>query len=407
METHDLLDGKLRLYRRKESPYWQCTAVLGEKKWRITTKERNLPQARDVAEDWYQTLREDLACGKVKPLHRFHEAASAFCSEYETLMRHERSAQYIKSHADKVRLYLNPFFGNMSLPKITTGTVCEFRVWRQKLAMEKRGKPIARSTLQSEIITLRLILKLAERKGWISYLPDVSEPYPTYAKPNHRAWFSAKEYFQLCKATWAYVGRPPEGVRPALCQQLHDYVVFMANTGLRPDEASRLQFRDIEIDEDRTIEPILLLDVRGKRGTGYCISMPTAVRAYQRLLERHKAANGGNIIATARLFPLDHRALFNRILIEQELKVDREGRPRSAYSLRHTYICLRLMHGANIFQLAMNCRTSVAMIEKFYARHIANVIDTTRLNVGRGLPLSDSQRDTSDQPIAEREDIDT
>ena len=34
------------------------------------------------------------------------------------------------------------------------------------------------------------------------------------------------------------------------------------------------------------------------------------------------------------------------------------------YSLRHTYISLRLMEGANIYQIANNCRTSVGMIEK-------------------------------------------
>ena len=45
-------------------------------------------------------------------------------------------------------------------------------------------------------------------------------------------------------------------------------------------------------------------------------------------------------------------------------------RPRTAYSLRHTYICLRLMEGADIYQITKNCRTSVEMIEKYDAAHI-------------------------------------
>ena len=53
------------------------------------------------------------------------------------------------------------------------------------------------------------------------------------------------------------------------------------------------------------------------------------------------------------------RELFNTILEEEGLRLDREGRPRTAYSLRHTYICLRLMEGADIYQIAKNCRTSV------------------------------------------------
>ena len=63
------------------------------------------------------------------------------------------------------------------------------------------------------------------------------------------------------------------------CEQLHDYVLFMANTGLRPDEAARLEFRDVTIvnDEATNDERILEIEVRGKRGVGYCKSMPGAV----------------------------------------------------------------------------------------------------------------------------------
>jgi hypothetical protein len=71
------------------------------------------------------------------------------------------------------------------------------------------------------------------------------------------------------------------------------------------------------------------------------------------------------------------------VLDEQGLKADREGLRRSAYSLRHTYICLRLMEGADIYQIAKNCRTSVEMIEKFYAAHIKNMIDASAVNVRR------------------------
>ncbi len=72
-------------------------------------------------------------------------------------------------------------------------------------------------------------------------------------------------------------------------EQVHDYVLFMANTGLRPDEARNLQHRDVEIVEDQaTGERILEIEVRGKRGVGFCKSMPSAVRPYERLLNRPK-----------------------------------------------------------------------------------------------------------------------
>lgn len=57
------------------------------------------------------------------------------------------------------------------------------------------------------------------------------------------------------------------------------------------------------------------------------------------------------------------------------------SQPRTAYSLRHTYISFRLMEGADIYQISKNCRTGVDMIEKYYASHIKNRLDTAAINV--------------------------
>jgi integrase len=199
-------------------------------------------------------------------------------------------------------------------------------------------------------------------------------------------------------------------------EQVHDYVLFIANTGLRPDEAKNLQHRDVSIVVDEaTGERILEIEVRGKRGVGYCKSMPSAVRPYERLLGRPKLAPGNRRLRrraegqidpelekpkypepTDPLFPGNHIKLFNGVLKRANLKLDRDNNPRTAYSIRHTYICMRLMEGADIYQIAKNCRTSVEMIEKFYAAHIKNTLDAASINVMRArrapaaTPLPDS-----------------
>ena len=72
--------------------------------------------------------------------------------------------------------------------------------------------------------------------------------------------------------------------------------------------------------------------------------------------------------------------------MEEGLKVDRDGNQRTAYSLRHTYICFRLMEGADIYQIAKNCRTSVEMIETYYASHLKNTLDAAAINVRKPRP---------------------
>jgi hypothetical protein len=44
---------------------------------------------------------------------------------------------------------------------------------------------------------------------------------------------------------------------------------------------------------------------------------------------------------------------------------------------------MRLMEGANIYQVAKNCRTSVRMIEKYYGVHIKNSLNAAAIIVVR------------------------
>ena len=49
---------------------------------------------------------------------------------------------------------------------------------------------------------------------------------------------------------------------------------------------------------------------------------------------------------------------------------------------------MRLMEGADIYQIAKNCRTSVEMIEKHYAIHLKNTLDASAINVLKPKPVA-------------------
>jgi len=277
-------------------------------------------------------------------------------------------------------VHLVPFFGNRTLSEITPGLVQEYRLERHKNG--RYGKPPSRSTMHGEIVALRQVLKCACRHGWINAVPDLSAPYKTSPKVVHRGWFSPDEYKKLYEATRRRAQGPKQEQFRWQCEQLHDLVLFMANTGLRPDEALRLEYRDVHIVRDEaTNETILEIEVRGKRGVGHCKSMTGAVLPFKRLKKRNSPQ------PSDRLFPKSQRELLNRILVEEGLKVDRDGNQRTAYSLRHTYICFRLMEGADIYQIAKNCRTSVEMIETYYASHLKNTLDAAAINVRKLRPV--------------------
>ena len=338
-----------------------------------------MAHAKEFAEDWFFELKGKSRAGQLKTGTTFRQAADQFLLEYEAITDGERNPDYVESLKIKLRVHLLPFFGDKTLREITPGVVQEYRVHRATSRRDKKTgeamKP-ARSTMHHEIITLRHVLKTAERHGWLEHIPNISPPYKSSGKISHRAWFSPEEYIELYKATRERARNPKNNRWRNACEKLHDYVLFMANTGLRPDEAKRLQFRDVAVVyDDATQKRILEIEVRGKRGVGYCKSMPGAVYPFERRQSRNK---GG---PTATVFGKIQRELFNTILDELGLKFDRDGNRRTSYSLRHTYICLRLPQGADIYQVAKNCRTSVEMIEKFYAIHLKNTLDAGAINV--------------------------
>jgi integrase len=379
-EKHTILGGKVHVYIRAGSPVWQCSTYLDGKNHRVSTKEKSLGKAKDFAEDWFFRLRQMKSEGTLFSGPTFSQAAKRFMEEYEAMTEGQRNPVYVQGHHGRIRNHLSPFFGKMAVKDITAGVVQDYRIQRVKSAPE--GKPPSRSTMHHEIVTLRQVLKTAQRQGWIDQVPDISAPFQGSSKVTHRGWFSPEEYKQLYTATRQNIKRAVSPYHKRLAEQLHDKVLFMANTGIRPDEANWLEYRDVEIvEDDATGETILEIEVRGKRGVGFCKSTTGAVRPFQRMVERSQPE------PTDRLFPADHKKQFNRILEEQNLKFDRQGNRRTLYSLRHSYISFRLLEGADIYQIAKNCRTSVEMIEKHYAVHLKNSLDAAAINVRKPRPI--------------------
>lgn len=428
-ETHTVMDGKVQLYKRGESRFWQCSTYMDGQNHRTSTKEETLTMAKEFAREWYMVAYADSARRRrntrttrllerfeptvnlpavvpqpmpdilppapaarqpappatiiiesvAKPtVPTFREAAEKFLAEYEIMTEGERSKEWTKLHRLRIEVHLIPYFGNTPVNEINAGMVNEYRIKRRTIG-HKGIKP-GRSTLHHETVTLRLVLKTAHNYGWIPFVPNISAPYKTSGKVKHRGWFSKEEYEALYEETGKRAAKPPKDKYAAryqhVWQDLHDYVLFMGNTGLRADEAANLEYRDVKIVNDADSgERILEIEVRGKRGVGFCKSTKGAVYPFQRMRTRHKGQ------PTDKIFGKTHRIPLNEVLNHLKLKHDRDGNVRTAGSLRHTYICLRLLDGAPIYDIAKNCRTSTEMIEGFYAVHLKNTLNAASINV--------------------------
>src|SRR5260221_5977433 len=216
MTSHELMGGKLQVYRRGNSRFWQCAASVGGKQRRASTKEESLALAKQIAEDWYLELRGKDRAGLLKSEKIFRQIADQFLKEYEIITEGQRSPRWVDGHGIRLRLHLLPFFGEFGVSEVTAGKVQEYRVHRMTSRLEPnpasknnrspKDKPPARSTIPDEIVTLRQVLKTAIRPGWLAYPPDLSPPHNTQGKIMHHPWVSPAGYKQPYEANRA---QPP------------------------------------------------------------------------------------------------------------------------------------------------------------------------------------------------------
>ncbi|HUS58591.1 MAG TPA: hypothetical protein VM141_08060 [Planctomycetota bacterium] len=123
------------------------------------------------------------------------QVGSEFFSRLSGLGR--RSPKWVQGHKDRIRLHLLPFFDKKIISEITSGMAQEYRVHRMtepkkneqeaaggtvSAAEAKPWKPPARNTIHNEIVTLSMVLKTAQRHGWLEYVPDLSDPYRRQSK---------------------------------------------------------------------------------------------------------------------------------------------------------------------------------------------------------------------------------
>ncbi|WP_175421785.1 MULTISPECIES: hypothetical protein [Bradyrhizobium] len=102
MITHELMGGKLHVYKRENSRYWQCSTFLNGKNRRVSTKEESLAHAKQFAEDWYLELRGKSRAGLLTNEKTFEQAADQFLKEYEVITEGQRSPKWVSGYRDRL-----------------------------------------------------------------------------------------------------------------------------------------------------------------------------------------------------------------------------------------------------------------------------------------------------------------
>ena len=117
MISHRIMGGKVYVYKRENSRFWQCSAHIKNVNHRRSTNEESLEHAKHVAEDWFIELRGKLRAGILKKEKTFGDAAKQFTTEYELITEGERSAKWTEGHQIRLRLHSFPASESLGSPK--------------------------------------------------------------------------------------------------------------------------------------------------------------------------------------------------------------------------------------------------------------------------------------------------
>lgn len=370
-----------------KSRNWYAGFHHGGKHHRRSLKTEVWDRALAGAASWYEKSKYELKHGSyVAPSAA---AGPKFQSLIDRTLRamasRGRSEEYIKSVGTALGKtgYVRRFFGELSVAKITTRTWDDFRIWLSDTRAKEEMKPHSERTIHQMKNTVQLVLGQAYDERHIESVPRFADRRRSRKKDSRpRVYFNVAEYASLRKFAKRNI-RDHETKKtrwPDDARELRDYIVWMVNTGLRVGECRALRFKDVRI----VMAPVLIKGVtqerevcevtvtKGKQGPGApCVSYLTGPAVFRRIVARRGIEDPSR--SDAPIFKRHHREAFKRLLREHGLYEDAYGRKRDFVSLRHTYICFRLMAGVPAFHVAKNVRTSVSMIENHYAKALGAV----------------------------------
>jgi hypothetical protein len=266
---------------------------------------------------------------------------------------------------------LGAFFKRSDLGSITTDTIRQYLCFAAEHS--KKGQ-LATTTQRNHVSVLNGILKFAAERRIITVPP----PMPKLRLvDNPRPCFTAEEFSCLCAAAaiQSEKARLNGDHKVAQeCEELGDFLIFMVATFLRAGEWKELRQRHCRIVDGDC--PYLEVAVpNGKTHKRKVVSMPDAIAIFRLIVSREghdpeaylfKPQYRNRDTAQERI-----RDSFEALLAETQLAFDGLGNKRTIYSLRHTSLMFRLLHGDNVdlMMLARNAGTSVGQLDRFYLSH--------------------------------------
>ncbi len=385
------------LYKCAASSYWQFRVFIDGAQRKRSTKKTDLAEAQREAKlifaDMLQRMHgNDNGTLKLSSKRTLSAVAASLWEKQDAMIEQgELNKQKNKNERYVFEKHIRPFFKDTELKDINADTLERFKL---HLARQK----LAKSTQKGYFVLLSKLLKEAVKKQYIHAAPI---PPRVRMDDEPRGYFTPTEYTQLWKRALKlkgetisvykdsdYVdGKLKDNAKPyrkiTITHECYELIMFMRNTYLRPTDVKVLKHKHVVPVIKDGIPFIELHHPATKRHYGVMTSTEYATEHYEKILEARKADGVGNpddYIFMPKRSNRDYALKeltrqFDVVLRSLGFKEDEQGKSRTLYSLRHTAIVQGIHHGISEQTLAINARTSLQMINKFYGSHVKGVLN--------------------------------
>ena len=374
-----LRDGEVVIFRRPNSPLWQCRFKRQDGTWeRLSTKQASIEHAVRVACDLYDEARFRQRLGLAHKTPTFTQIAHATLYEMRRDLDEGVGRTVYLSYITCIEKYFIPYFQDKQLEQITYTDVHEFEIWRNR----QMGLIPKASTLMNFASAWARLQQTAINKGWISERVAIPKLTVRGLKGKTRPAFSREESNYLLEFLQGWITQGRLTIEHETRPLLRDYVEILLYTGMRHGtEALNVCWNNIEW-HTKDNKKYLRIWVNGKTGARWLIAKHKAVEALKRLHSRQTAIcripfdRLFESRITTRIFvfanghqPMRIDGAFKRLMKDSGLGLSLDGQMRTLYSLRHTYATLELLENkTDIHTLARQMGNSAAMIEKHYSK---------------------------------------
>lgn len=384
LKSKTFKDGGIYLFVRGDykKPTWFCRikvpGMLGYVSRSTRTTDEHL--AFKFADNLYNQQLVKVLGGQVSNGPKITAGIDRYIERFEA--DEKQSVQYRILLLKRVK----PLIGRQTFDDLTTASISKLT---DDLRKATRSGTMSPNTVKRIYNDLRHFFRWSVEEGYLKEIPKFPR---VNGERSRRPHFNEAEWRKLVRYLREFVKVENRKTRRDR-KMLIDYVLILANTGIRVGEARTLKWRDIrEVDGGTGKPKNVILTVTGKTGIREVVARTPDVKKYVRRLYdlRIEELDGEHLSSDGLVFcHKDGSAIgsfkksFQTLLKDCGLEKDSFGRARTIYSLRHTYATFRLHEGVNHYTLSRNMGTSVQMLEQYYG-HTSNLTMSEELTKGGG-----------------------